>query len=91
MNTTLQVRIDAQTKRKAQKAFKASGIDLSSGVRLLLTHIGRTGEVPQDIFTYDNAPDSLMKQLVREANWAFKHGKRYTDIRAMHREILGDK
>ena len=91
MNTTLQVRIDAQIKRKAQKAFKASGIDLSSGVRLLLTHIGRTGHVPQEIFTYDNAPASFMKQLMREADYALKHGKVYTDVRAMHREILNDR
>jgi len=91
MNTTLQVRIDEKTKRRAQKAFKASGIDLSSGVRLLLTHIGRTGEVPQDIFTYDNAPASLMKQIVREADYAFKHGKRYTSSEELHREILGKK
>ncbi|MBI5003753.1 type II toxin-antitoxin system RelB/DinJ family antitoxin [Candidatus Kaiserbacteria bacterium] len=91
MNTTLQVRIDEKTKRRAQKVFKASGIDLSSGVRLLLTHIGRTGEVPQSIFTYDNAPTSLMKQLMREADHALKHGKVYTDVRAMHREIIGKK
>ena len=91
MNTTLQVRIDKKTKERAAKAFKASGIGLSSGLRLFLTHIGRTGEVPQDMFTYDNAPASFLKKLVKEADYAFKHGKRYTDVRAMHREILGEK
>ena len=91
MNTTLQVRIDKKTKEKARKAFRASGIDLSSGLRLFLTHIGRTGHVPQDMFTYDNVPDSFKKKLVREAAYALKHGKRYTDVRAMHREILGEE
>ena len=91
MDTTLQVRIDKKTKERARKAFLASGIGLSSGLRLFLTHVGRTGEVPQDIFTYDNASPAFMKKLVKEADYAFKHGKRYTDVRAMHREILGGK
>jgi len=91
MNTTLQVRIDKKTKERARKAFRASGIGLSSGLRLFLTHIGRTGQVPHEMFTYDNAPKSFMKKLVREADYALKHGKRYTDVRAMHREILGEK
>ena len=88
MNTTLQVRIDEETKSNARRAFRASGIDLSSGVRLLLTHIGRTGAVPQDIFTYDNAPAPFMKQLMREADYAFKHGKRYSSSEELHRDIL---
>ena len=89
MDTTLQVRIDTKTKEKAQKAFKAAGIDLSSGVRLLLTDIGRTGRVPQRIFTYDNAPEEFKKKLVREAKYAMKHGKVYTDVTEMLDEILG--
>jgi len=91
MNSTLQIRVDKKTKERARKAFRASGIDLSSGLRLLLTHIGRTGEVPREMFTYDNAPDSFKKKLVREAAYTLKHGKAYTDVRAMHREILGEK
>ncbi|MEK7132842.1 MAG: type II toxin-antitoxin system RelB/DinJ family antitoxin [Patescibacteria group bacterium] len=91
MNSTLQVRIDKKTKERARQAFRAAGIDLSSGLRLFLTHIGRTGEVPREMFTYGNAPASFMKKLMREADYALKHGKRYTDVRAMHREILGEK
>lgn len=90
MNSTLQVRIDKKTKERARKAFRAAGIDLSSGLRLFLTHIGRTGEVPHEMFTYDNAPDSLKKKLVREAAYALKHGKRYDSIEEAHRDILGE-
>ena len=89
MNTTLQVRIDKKTKERARKAFRASGIDLSSGLRLFLTHVGRTGEVPREIFTYDNAPDSFKKQLVREADYAFKHGKRYNSAKELLDDVLG--
>ncbi len=89
MNTTLQVRIDKKTKERARKAFRASGIGLSSGLRLFLTHIGRTGEVPQEMFTYDNAPAAFMKKLMKEADYALKHGKRYTSAEELHRDILG--
>ena len=89
MNTTLQVRIDKKTKERARKAFRASGIDLSSGLRLFLTHVGRTGEVPQEIFTYDNAPASFMKKLMREADYAIKHGKSYSSTKEMFDDILG--
>ncbi len=91
MNTTLQVRIDKKTKEKARKAFKAAGIDLSSGLRLFLTHVGRTGEVPHDMFTYDNAPEAYMKKLMKERDWAVKHGKVYTDIKQLHDDILKSK
>lgn len=91
MNTTLQIRIDTKTKEKARKAFKASGIDLSNGLRLFLTHIGRTGEVPQNIFTYDNVPDAFKRKLMREAAYTLKHGKAYTDVKEMFDEILGKK
>ena len=90
MNSTLQVRVDKKTKERARKAFRAAGIDLSSGLRLLLTHIGRTGEVPREMFTYDNAPDAFKKKLVREAAYTLKHGKSYNSIEEAHRDILGE-
>jgi addiction module RelB/DinJ family antitoxin len=94
MNTTLQVRIDKKTKEKARKAFKAAGIDLSSGLRLFLTHIGRTGEVPMEMFTYDNAPDSFKKKLVKEADEAYEEYKKgkvkvYYSAKELLDDILG--
>lgn len=35
--TTIQIRIDSPTKTKAQKAFRDMGLDLSSGIKYLLT------------------------------------------------------
>ena len=89
MNSTLQVRIDKKTKERARQAFRAAGIDLSSGMRLFLTHVGNTGVVPHEMFTYDNAPDSFKKKLVREAAYALKHGKSYSSTKEMFDDILG--
>jgi addiction module RelB/DinJ family antitoxin len=89
MNSTLQVRIDKKTKERAGRAFRAAGIDLSSGLRLFLTHVSNTGIVPHEMFTYDNVPDSFKKKLVREAAYTLKHGKSYDSIEEAHRDILG--
>ncbi|HEY9585396.1 MAG TPA: type II toxin-antitoxin system RelB/DinJ family antitoxin [Candidatus Paceibacterota bacterium] len=91
MTTTVQIRIDQKTKTKAQKAFKGMGIDLSSGVKLFLTQVGNTGEIPFRIFTADNLPEAAKKRLVREAKYAMKHGKRYVSAKEMFDDILGRK
>ena|SRR3989338_9857608 len=91
MTTTVQIRIDQKTKTKAQKAFKGMGIDLSSGVKLFLTQVGNTGEIPFRIFTFDNLPEATKKKIVREAKYALKHGKRYATSEELHRDILGKR
>ena len=91
MNTTLQMRVDGKTKERARRAFEASGLDISSGLRLFLTHVGRTGEVPFELFSYDNAPEALKRKLVKEATHTLVHEKGYASARAMHQDILGKK
>jgi addiction module RelB/DinJ family antitoxin len=50
----LQVRVDGKIKEKAGKAFVAMGLDLSSGVRLYLTHVARTKTIPYTMLDIDN-------------------------------------
>jgi len=88
MTTTLQIRIDQKTKAKAQRAFKGMGIDMSSGVKLFLTQVGNTGEIPFRIFSADNYSEKKKMLLRRESNHAVRHEKRYRSIKEMHREIL---
>jgi DNA-damage-inducible protein J len=88
MNTTLQIRIDEKTKKSARKAFEGMGLDLSSGVKLFLTHVSNTGEIPFRIFTADNLPERTKRRLVRESNYALKHGKTYSSVKELHDDIL---
>lgn len=88
MTTTVQIRIDQKTKTKAQKAFKGMGIDLSSGVKLFLTQVGNTGEIPFRVFSLDNLPEATKKKIVREAKYALKHGKRYASAEELHDDII---
>lgn len=96
MNTTLQIRVDQKVKEKARKAFVTAGLDMSSGVKLYLTHVANTGKMPFEMFTYDNIPEAEKKKIVRELNRdlaKIKSGKAklYDDVEAMHQEILGNK
>lgn len=87
MNTTLQIRIDKKTKDAAQKAFKGMGLDMSSGVKLFLTQVGNTGEIPFRIFSFDNLPEENKKKIVSEAKYALKHGRSYRTSEELHADI----
>lgn len=44
--TTLQIRIDAQTKKKAKETLANLGLDISSGIKLFLEQVINTQSVP---------------------------------------------
>lgn len=90
-STTLQIRVNKKTKEKARRAFAHSGLDLSSGTKLFLTHVANTGAVPFEIFTADNLPEKTKRAIMREAKHALKHGKSYQTAEELHRDILGKK
>ena len=91
MTTTLQIRIDKKTKDAAQKAFHSMGLDLSSGVKLYLTQVMHTKTIPFPVLSFDYLPREKKLQIIKEAKYALKHGKRYATIQEAHRDILGKK
>lgn len=44
--TTLQIRIDEKTKRKAKETLESLGLDMSSGVKLFLEQVITTQSIP---------------------------------------------
>lgn len=44
--TTLQIRIDQKTKKKAMETFEAMGLDISSGVKLFLNQVIKDEALP---------------------------------------------
>ena len=89
MTTTLQIRIDKKTKVAAQKAFRSMGLDMSSGVKLYLAQVMHTKTIPFPVWSFDDLPREKKLQIVKEAKYALKHGKRYATIQEAHRDILG--
>jgi len=93
VNSTLQIRVDKKVKEKAQKTFKAMGLDMSSGVKLFLNEVINSGAIPFPITCFNDLPlakrEQLLEKWEKEAQWALKYGKRYTSVEKMHDEILG--
>ena len=70
--TKINVRIDRETKEKAQKTLESIGLDLSSGVKLFLHSVVNTQSIPFEIRTkngYTQAQESRMLREVKEATF----------------------
>ncbi|OGI95541.1 hypothetical protein A2917_03250 [Candidatus Nomurabacteria bacterium RIFCSPLOWO2_01_FULL_42_17] len=93
MNTTIQIRIDSATKARAQKTFKSRGLDLSSGIKFLLAR-----EMNPKNLTYicdfgylHKYTPEMLKKYEKEAEWALKHGKRYSSTKEMFDDLEAGK
>ncbi|OGZ04834.1 MAG: hypothetical protein A2845_05070 [Candidatus Lloydbacteria bacterium RIFCSPHIGHO2_01_FULL_49_22] len=91
MNTTLQIRIDKKTKELAQKTFSAMGLDMSSGVKLYLTQVVNKQAIPFPVVSADYWPTKKKRQLIKEAEYALKHGPSYRTAKELHDDILGNR
>ena len=87
MNTTIQVRIDAKTKSEAQKILKKVGIDLSSAIKMFLSQVVSKKTIPLEFRDEAGFTHKKKKELLKDLEWAKKHGKRFTDIDELFREL----
>lgn len=87
-DTTIQIRIDAKTKKAAQKVFQKQGLDLSSGVKLMLRQA-----VTNKDFAFAHTPHKWTdlrhwRLYEKEIAWEKKYGKRYATAEEAHADIL---
>ena len=86
--STIQIRIDEKTKAGAKKVFKKMGLDVSSGIKLYLARVAQDESVPFILRTENGYTPEQERQLIRETEYAKKHGKRYTSVKEMWRDIM---
>ena len=89
MTSTIQVRVDSKIKKRADTAFKNMGIDMSSGVKLFLHQVVRSGSIPFTIRTENGFTPEQEQQMIKETKYALKHGKQYATAREMMFDIIG--
>jgi DNA-damage-inducible protein J len=87
MTTTLQVRLDSKVKDRAQKAFVAMGLDLSSGIKLYLAQVAYAQAIPFPIVTAEHFTPARKRQLLEETAQALKSGRSHPTARAAHSSI----
>lgn len=88
MNTTLQIRTNKKTKEKAKKIFNDLGLDMSSGINLFLSQVVNTESIPFELRTENGFTAKKERELIKEAEYTLKYGKRYTDVNKMFKDIL---
>lgn len=72
--TTIQLRIDSDTKLKAQNILKKLGTDLSSAMKLFLTQVIRTKSIPF-IARTENGYTPEYEQMILEEIKAMDRGE----------------
>ena len=82
--TQINVRIEEKTKKAASKALADIGLDLSTGVKIFLHQVIADKGLP---FRPKKNPAALRAEWDKEVAWARKHGKKYTDVGELFRDL----
>ena len=82
-DTTINIRIDAKTKKQAEKIFARCGYTTSTAIRLFLLRTIKENDWPFDIHPWRNDPE-FHAQLERES----KDAKRFHSIEELMEDLL---
>lgn len=85
--STIQIRIDAKTKRESKKVLDEIGLDMSSAVKILLRNIVITKSFPLELRTVNGFTVREEKLMLADAEDALKNGKRYTDLDELFKDL----
>ena len=86
--TTIQVRIDETTKKKAKKVFSKMGLDISAGIKVYLNRVIKDEGIPFVVRTENGYTPEQERQMIRDTKWAEKHAKRYTSVKTLMHDLL---
>jgi len=87
----LNIRIDTDTKVRAEKVFRSLGLTLSSGVNMFLSKVANDREVPfalsldrrsamgEDAYAFEQAAVSVVREQVSETLYSGKPVARFDD------------
>jgi len=83
----LNVRVDKNIKKQAQKIVEELGLDLSSAVKLFLNKVVMTKSIPFELRTVNGYTPEYEAMLLKEVKNMKKNGKRYTNMDEMWRDL----
>ena len=82
--TQINIRVEGKTKKAASKTLADIGLDMSSAVNIFLKQVVVEKGLP---FTPTKNAKKIRATWDREAAWALKHGKRYTDTKELFKDL----
>jgi DNA-damage-inducible protein J len=84
---TIQIRIDAKTKKAARQTLDELGIDMSSAVKLFLTNVVNRKGIPLDLLTENGFTLEQERALIAETEQAKDSQKRFATVEALMRDL----
>lgn len=81
------MRIDPKTKREAGKIFADLGMDISTGMKVYLNKVVETEGIPFPVTKRKFLGYPSKEAYKKEVAWALKHGKSYTDVDEMIKDL----
>lgn len=93
MNKTVQLRIDAKTKREVTHIFKSLGLDISSGVKMYFHQVIKTRGIPFPLLTENGFTLEQEAKILEESRQTmedYKSGKlkSFSSVAEMKKHIL---
>ena len=67
MTTTIHIRVPAKLKKAAQRVAEANGLDLSTAIRVYLTHMEVRGILPLPSLTVNGFTEEEEDEILRRA------------------------
>ena len=86
--STIQVRTNEKTKKKAQKVLKSLGLDLSTAVNLYLVQIIVEEGIPFPIRTENGMTRAKERELLAAISSARRSKRTYASAREAHEAIM---
>lgn len=84
---TIQIRIDAKTKKAARKTLDELGIDMSSAVKLFLTNVVHRQGIPLDLLTENGFTLAQERALILETEIAKNSARRFATVEALMKDL----
>ncbi len=84
---TIQIRIDAKTKKAARKTLDELGIDMSSAVKLFLTNVVHRQGIPLDLLTENGFTLAQERALLLETELAKKSARRFATVESLMKDL----
>ncbi len=81
MDTSITIRTDKETRRKAKKVFADLGLTTSAGINMFLRQVVTHKGLP---FTPTIDKKKIAAEWDKEVEEALKHGRRFTSAKEMH-------
>lgn len=85
--STIQIRVDAKTKREAKKTLAQLGLDMTSAVKLFLRNVVITQSIPLDLRTENGFTIRQELEMIKDTEETKKHGKRYDNLDELFKDL----